>query len=105
GGLVDVLAAGPARAVGVDPQLVLVELDGLVLGEQRTDDHLRERGVAAVRLVERREADEPVDAALGLKDAVGVLPLDGESGGFQSRLLARARLDQLNLEPAGGRPT
>ena len=56
-------------------------------------------------LVERREADEPVDAALCLEDAVGVLALDGEGGGLQPCLLARARLDQLGLEAAIGRPT
>ena len=66
-GLVHVLAAGAARAVGVDPQVGLVDLDRGVVGQERADDHLRERRVAAMRRVERREADEPVDAALGLE--------------------------------------
>ena len=52
-GLVHVLAAGALRAVGVDLQVVLVDLDVGVVGQERRDDHGRERGVAAVRAVER----------------------------------------------------
>ena len=68
------------------------------------DDHLGERGVAAVRLVERRQADEPVLAALGLEDPVGVLALDRERRRLEAGLLARARLEQLGLEAAVGGP-
>ena len=83
-GLVDVLAAGALRAVGVDLQVVLVDLDVGVVGQERRDDDGRERGVAAVRLVERAQADEPVLAALGLEDAVGVLAADGEGRGLEA---------------------
>ena len=69
------LAARAARAVGVDAEVALVDLDVDVLRQERADDHLREGRVAAVRLVERALADEPVDAALGLEDPVGVLAL------------------------------
>ena len=78
-GLVHVLAAGALRAVGVDLEVALVDLDVGVVGQERRDDHRRERGVAAVRAVERRLADEPVLAALGLEDAVGVLAADREA--------------------------
>ena len=44
-----------------------------VVGDQRRDDHLRERRVPAVRRVERREPDEAVLAALGLQVPVRVL--------------------------------
>ena len=43
-------------------------------------------------------------AALGLEDAVGVLAGDGEGGALQAGLLARARLEQLDLEAAVGGP-
>src|SRR5207244_2525220 len=59
-----------------------------------------ERRVPAVGLVQRREAHEPVLAALGLQDTVGVLALDGERGRLEARLLARARLEELGLEAA-----
>ena len=104
-GLVHVLAAGAARAVGVDAEVGLVDLDVDVVGDERADDHLRERRVAPVRLVERREAHEPVHAALGLEDPVGVLALDGERRRLEARLLAGRGLDQLGLEPAVGRPS
>src|SRR2546430_8421286 len=71
--LVDVLPAGAARPVGVDSQIGLVELDALVLGQQRAHDHLRERGVAAVRPVEGRQADEAVHAALWPEGSVSGL--------------------------------
>src|SRR5204863_2448028 len=98
--LVHVLPPGPARTVGVDSQLALVELDVLVLGQEWADDHLCEGGMAAVRLIEWRQANEPVDATLRLEDAVRILALDREGGGFQPRLLARARLDKIGLEAA-----
>ncbi len=56
--------------------------------------------MAAVGAVERRLPHEPVDAALGLHDPVGVLALDGERRRLEPRLLPRARLDQLGLEAA-----
>jgi hypothetical protein len=102
-GLVDVLAAGAARAIRVHAQLGVVDLDVALVGQQRSDDHLGEARVAAVRLVERRQADEPVDAALRLQDPVGVLAPDGEGRGLEAGLLARARLDEVGLEaPVGG---
>ena len=67
-GLVHVLAAGALRTVGVDLQVAFVDLDVGVVGQERRDDHGRERRLAAVGGVERREAHEPVLAALGLED-------------------------------------
>ena len=103
-GLVHVLAAGPLGAVGVDLQVRLVDLDVGVVGQERGDDYRRERRVAAMRLVERALADEPVLAALGAEDAVGVLAADREGRALQPRLLPRARLEQVDLELAVGSP-
>jgi hypothetical protein len=99
-GLVDVLAARSLRAVGVDLQVALVDLDLPVVAQERGDDHRREGGVATVGAVERAQPDEPMLAALGLEDAVRVVALDRESGALQPRLLARARLEQLEREAA-----
>jgi hypothetical protein len=57
-----------------------------------------------MRLVERRESNETVDAALGLEDPVGVLTLHRERGRFETGLLARRRLDDLGAEAPVGRP-
>ena len=93
------LAAGAARAVGVDAEVGVVDLDLGVVGEERARDDLGERGVAAVGLVERRQADEAVLASLGLEDPVGVLALDREGRGLEAGFLARARLETSVLKP------
>ena len=64
-GLVDVLAAGAARSVGVDPQVLLVDVDVDVVLDLGPDVDRGERRVAARRLVERRDAHQAVDAGLG----------------------------------------
>ena len=83
---------------------LLVDLDRALVGQERRDDDLRERGVAAVGAVEGAEPHEPVDAALGLEEAVRVLALRGQRRRLQSRLLPRARLDELGLEATVGGP-
>jgi hypothetical protein len=55
-GLVDVLAARARRAVGVDLQVVVVDLDVAALVDDRRDLDARERRLAAVGGVERRQA-------------------------------------------------
>ena len=45
-----------------------------------------------------------MDAALGLEEAVRVLALDGDRRRLEARLLPGARLDELGLEAAVGRP-
>jgi hypothetical protein len=99
-----VLPTRAARAVRVDPEIRLVDLDVDVVVHEGAHDHLREARVAPVRLVERAQADEPVHAALGLQDPVRVLTVDGEGGRFEARLLARGGLDHLGPETAVGRP-
>src|SRR5579885_849 len=103
-GLVDVLTARALRAVRVDLQIGLVDLHVGVVREQRRDDDRAEGVVAAVRLVERAQADETVLAALGLQHAVGVLARDRQRRRLETRLLPRARLEQLDAEAARRRP-
>src|ERR671929_1793921 len=94
------LAPGSGRAVGVDPDVVVGDLDVARFVEERRDDDLREARVSTVRGVERAEADKPMLAALGLEDPVCVLAADRERRGLDSVLLPRARLDHLGLEAA-----
>src|SRR5215218_9965140 len=104
-GLVDVLAACSLRAVRVDLEVALVDLDRRVVGEKWSDDHRREGGMPAVGRVERALAHEAVLPALGPEDPVRVLALDGEGRALQTRLLAWARLQQLDAEAAVRSPT
>src|SRR5579863_379025 len=98
-GLVHVLAAGAGGAERVDADVVVVDLDGGSVLEQRRDDHLREARVAAVRLVERAETNEAMLPALGLEDPVRVLALHDERRRLDPVLLPRAGLEDLGLEP------
>src|SRR4026209_1748073 len=70
-GLVDVLAARALRAVGVDPDLVPVELDLDVIVDFGKDLDEREGRLAPLLRVERADAVEAMDAALGAQPAIG----------------------------------
>ena len=62
-GLVDVLAALAAGAIGVDAQVFKLEIDMDGLVNFRRHIHRRERSVAALGRVERRDAHKPMHAA------------------------------------------
>ena len=99
-GLVDVLAARPRSAIGVDLQVVLVDLD--LAGVLHDGCHLdaREARLPAMGGVEWREADQPVHAPLGAEQAVCVLAPRAEGGRLDASFLARAHLEQLHVEVA-----
>ena len=99
-GLVDVLAAGAGGAVGVDPQVALVDLDLDGFVDHRPDFDLGEAGVAAGGGIEGGDPDQAVDAALGGKEAIGVLTAGDEGGRLQPRLLPRRSLQHLDLKAA-----
>ena len=65
-GLVDVLAACAAGAVGVDAEVFVLDLDVDVVLQLGHYVQSGEGGVAALVGVEWRDAHEAVDAALGL---------------------------------------
>jgi hypothetical protein len=102
--LVDVLAAGAGRAVGVHLQVVVVDLDLARLLDDGRDLDAGERRLAAVGAVEGRQPHQPVDALLRRVEAVGVLAGDAEGGGLDARLLSGGGLEQLDLEAAPLRP-
>ena len=97
---VDVLPAGAARAVRVDAQVLVGDLDLDVLVDLRRDVDRGERRVAPLRGVERRDADEAVDAHFALQVPVGVVADDVQRGALQPRLLAVLAVDQLRLPAA-----
>ena len=103
-GLVDVLAAGALASVGVHPDLVPVELDlDVVLGLGQDLDQ-GERRLAAVLRVERRDPDQPMDAALGAQPAVRPAALDLDGRALDAGLVAFLAVDDLGLEPMPLRP-
>ena len=97
---VDVLAAGAARAVGVDAEVLVGDLDLDVLVDLGRHVDGSERGVPPLRRVEGRDPHQPVDAHLALQVSVGVVPDDVERGALDARLLAVLPLDELGLPAA-----
>jgi hypothetical protein len=97
-GHVDVLASGPARAVGVDAKVLLLDLDLDVLVDLGPDEDGRERGVAAGRGVEGADAHEPVDPDLGREIAVRVLPVHEHGRALDAGLLAGLDVREVALE-------
>ena len=103
--LVDVLAAGTRRAVGVDAQVLLVDLH-LVDTSSRNGVTSTEakRRLAAVLRVERRHAHEAVHAALGGQQPVGETSVHDERRRQQPGLLSLRRLVDLDGEAAAFGP-
>jgi hypothetical protein len=103
-GLIDVLAARAARPVGVDLQVVVVDLDRVDRIDDRRYLDPGEAGLTPVRRIERRQAHEAVNTLLARVQPVGVLSLDQEGGRLDPGLLPRRDLEQLHIEPALLRP-
>src|SRR5690606_21181131 len=97
-GLVDVLAAGAAGAVGVDAQVgrIDVDLEGIV--DLGIDEDAGEGGVPAVGRVEGALAHQAVHAGLGAQQAVGVFAFEFDGGRFDARDFAFGFLEDLGLE-------
>ena len=95
--LVHVLAAGAAGAVGVDAQVLVLDLDVDVVVDLRDGLDGRERRLAALVGVERGDAHKAVDAALGLEHSEGVWAFDLEVDVLVAGLLALLRVVFLDL--------
>ena len=90
----------PLERIGVDAEVLVVDLDVDVFGQLRPDVHRGERRVPARRLIERRDAHEPVHAGLRRQQAVGVLAGDRERRALEPGFVARLIVDHLALEAA-----
>jgi hypothetical protein len=93
-----------ARAVGVDAEVLLVDLHLDVLRELRPHEHGRKRGVPAGGLVEGGDPNEPMHAGFSRHQAVGVVAGEGEGRALEARLVAGLVVDHLAPEPAALRP-
>ena len=95
------LAAGALGAVGVDPDLVPVELDLDVVAGLGHDLDEGERRLPPLLCVERADPDEPVDAALGPEVAEGVAAFDLDGGALDPGLLTLLGVDHLRGKAVG----
>jgi len=97
-GCVDVLAALARRAVRIDPDIFGIDVDFDRVINFGIGENGGEGGVASLVGVERRDANQPVDACLLTQVAEGELPFDPDRGALQTRLLTRCRVENLGLE-------
>ena len=95
---VHVLAALAPRPVRVDAQLVGFDVDDDGIVDLRRNVHGSEAGVAALGLIKRRDAYQPMHTCLSLQQAKGKLAGDGEGRGLDPRLIAILDLVDLGLE-------
>ena len=87
-GLVDMLPAGAAGAVGIDAQIGFVDFDFDIVVHFRIDENRGERSMAPRIGVEGRYAHEPVNTRLGFQIAIGVVAFHQEGHAFNARLFA-----------------
>ena len=96
-GLVDVLAASAAGAIGVDLEILVVDLDGGVVFNLRHDFHCGKRGVASAGCVEWRNAHHAVHAFFALQIAVGVFAFDEHGHALDAGFVAVEIVEHLDL--------
>src|SRR5205807_1302234 len=96
-GLVDVLPAGSGGAIGVDAQILVLDLDFDLLVDDRIDpDRGKARMPPRVR-VEGRDAHEAVDAAFSLQPAIGIDPADLDRRRFDAGAFTGALFEPFDL--------
>src|SRR6185437_774206 len=96
-GLVDVLAARTGRAVRVGTEIFVFDRDFDLVVDHGKDPDRGEAGLPPGVGIERRDADEAMDAAFRLKPAIGVVAEYADRRRFDAGALARAFLDPLDL--------
>src|SRR6185437_2129951 len=104
-GGVDVLAALAAGAIGVDAQILRLDVDFNGVVDFRRDEDAGERGVAALGGIERRDSHQAMHAGFAGEQSIGVFAGDGEGGGldasyFTGLIVIHLRFETLLLRPA-----
>ena len=101
------LAARAGRAVDLHLNVLRTDLDVLgIVRDLRNDLDRGERGLPPRVRVKRRNTHQTVHAVLALEEAVGVLALDEDAGGFDPGLVAVEVVQNfigqaVRLDPAG----
>src|SRR5579864_5162916 len=91
------LTAGAARSIGIDLQVVGPDLDRRLILDLWNYFDERERGMAAMRLIEGREAHQPVDAMLRSQPAVGPAAGDSYGDALVAGFFARGLIEDFGL--------
>ena len=94
---VHALPARAGRAINVDAQLVVANVD-LDVVDFRHDGDGGEARLSAARGVERRDPDQPVDPGFAPQESVRVLARDLDRRGLDPRFFSRQEVDDIRLE-------
>ncbi len=97
---VHVLSTFAATAKSVDLEIGRIDFDRRGIGDLRNNIDAGERSVPAFVRVERRNPNEAMDAALGLKIAVGIFAAHQQRDRFDSDFFAGLNIDNLRFETA-----
>ena len=98
------LPPGSARAIDVHLQIVGPDLDVRLVLDFGDDFDEGKRGMAPVRLVEGRKADEPVYPALRPKPSEGTLSRNAQGDALVAGFLARRLVEDLGRHLVALRP-
>jgi hypothetical protein len=90
-----VLSARAPGAIGVDAQILLVDLHFDLVADVGHHAHRGEARVAPALRVERRDPHQAVNPDLAAQVAVGVVARHGEGGALDTRLVPRLRVENL----------
>src|ERR1019366_2813083 len=101
---VDVLSALAPGAIGVGANVFRLDVDFDAFVNFRRDIHAGKRRVAALGLVERRDAYQAVHTDLADQQPIGVLAIDAEGCRLDARLVAWLILIELRGETLALRP-
>ena len=99
-GLVHMLTARPRSAIGIDPQVLVLNFNFDVIIDNRIHPGAGKAGMAARRTVIGRNTHKTVYAAFRFQPAIGIFAFDPHRHRFDSSLFPGAFLDHLQLEPA-----
>ena len=98
------LSTGTTRAIGIDPQIVRINLHIQIFFNIRHDITGNERGLTLASRVERGNTDQTMDAFLRFQVAVGIFAVDLQGDGLKSRLVAIQEIKHLGRKALFVRP-
>ena len=96
-GLVDMLPARAGSAIDIDAHILFGNVDIDLVVDNRKNAYRGKAGMPACIGIERRNPHQAVNPRLRLQPAIGVVPLDHNSGRFDPGFLALALLDEFHL--------
>ena len=103
--LVHVLSTRTGRAINIDSQILVADLDVDLFVHYRIDEHRRETRMPARVGVERRDTNQAMHARLWPQKSVGVQPANLQHRTLDAGFFAFALVEDTHLEAAALGPS